>query len=73
VPRPVAPRQSNWLRGESDAVCGPVFVSPPLVCLAWRVLLLIVPAMALASITLAGRLDPWKPVQQLPFGGSSRL
>jgi len=36
------------------------------------VVLLIVPAMALASITLAGRLDPWKPLQQLPFGGSSR-
>jgi hypothetical protein len=41
--------------------------------LAGAVLLLIVPAMALASITLAGRLDPWKPLQQLPFGGSFRL
>jgi hypothetical protein len=36
------------------------------------VVLLIVPAMTLASITLAGRLDSWKPVQQLPSGGSSR-
>ena len=40
--------------------------------LAGPVLLLIVPAMALASITLAGRLDPWKPLLQLPSGGSSR-
>jgi hypothetical protein len=41
--------------------------------LAGAVVPLIVAAMALASITLAGRLDPWKPLQQLPSGGNSRL
>jgi hypothetical protein len=68
----VAARHSGCLRGLNDAACGPVFVSPPLFCLAWRVVPLIVPIMSLASITLAGRLVAWKPLQQLPSAGSSR-
>jgi hypothetical protein len=68
----VATRQCSRLGGESDAVCGPVLVPP--VGLLWLepVLLLIVPAMTPAPITLAGRLVAWKPLQQLPSVGSSR-
>jgi hypothetical protein len=53
-------------------VSGPVFVSPVWFCLAGAVAAVIVPAMTLASITLAGRSDRWKPLQQLPSAGSSR-
>ena len=52
---------------------GPVFVSPPYLCWSAALVLLIVTALAPASITSAGRSDRWKPLQQLLSAGSSRL
>jgi hypothetical protein len=69
---PVASRQSSWLRGEADGSLWAIFRVADIAPLAWRVVPLIVPAMAPAAITLAGRLDAWEPLQQLPSGGSSR-
>ena len=68
----VAARQSSWLHRLIAVAGGPVVVSPPWFFLAEPVLPVIVPAMALASITLAGRVDPWKPLQQLLSAGSFR-
>jgi uncharacterized membrane protein len=72
VPRPVVARQSSWLRWEIDVAGGPVFVSPPWFRLATSDLPVIMLAVTPASITLAGRSDHWKPLQQLPSAGSSR-
>jgi hypothetical protein len=69
---PVGARQFNWLRGPIDAACGPVFLLPVGGPSAGPVQAWIVPAMAPASMTLAGRLDSWKPVQQALSAGSSR-
>jgi len=68
-----AARQFSWLSGLIDVGGGPVFVSPVWFCLVGPMPAVIVPAMTLASITLAGCSDRWKPLQQLPSAGSSRL
>jgi rhamnogalacturonyl hydrolase YesR len=55
---PVAARQSSWRRRESGRSLWASSRVAGWAPLAGAELLLIVPAMALASITLAGRLDP---------------
>ena len=49
-----------------------IFCVADIAPLAGAVVPLTVAAMAPASITLACHLDSWKPLQQLPYAGSSR-